>query len=133
MTRKFRPRFFGAMLCGAVGGTMIAAPVSADDPPAIGGLSIVPTDGGYRITATVDGRSAAAIDAELTVSKSDDAGRVRTSQSRQVITESGRHNEIATSQISMADEGTLKVSLVLSVEDRIVYRVSQTVTREIPD
>ncbi len=133
MTTKFRPRFFGAILGGAVGATMIAAPVFAGDPPAIGGLSVVPTDGGYRITATVDGRSTAAIDAELTVSKSDHAGRVRTRQSRQVITESGRHNEIATSQISMADEGTLKVSLVLSVEDRIVYRISQTVTQEIPD
>lgn len=121
------------MLGGAGLAAVIATPGIAGEHPAVGTLKIVPTESGYRISASVDGRGSAVIDAELTVLKEDESGRIQTRQARQVQTGRGERSEIATSNISMADEGTLEVTLVLSEGARTVYSVSQRITREIPD
>lgn len=108
-------------------------PAFAQNNVAVGTLKIVPTDSGYRITATVQGRAAATIDAKLTVMKQDASGRVQTRQSGRVQTSKGQSDQVAQSSVSLDDEGMLDVMLVLSEGDRTIYRVSQRVAREIPD
>ncbi|WP_412504387.1 curli-like amyloid fiber formation chaperone CsgH [Roseovarius sp. SYSU LYC5161] len=125
-------RYLRSVLASAGCALMAAAPTFAGDISATGSLNVVPTDGGYRITASLDGRGSGTIEAKMTVLKQDGNGRVQTQQSRRIRTRKGQSDEVATSTVSLADEGTLKVTLVLSEGDRTVYRESHEVTREIP-
>lgn len=133
MARKDWSRRLRSVLGGAGLAAAITVPSLAEEQTAVGELTIVPTDSGYRITASVDGRGTAMIDADLTVLKDDESGRIQTRQSRQVQTEPGARDEIATSTVSMSDTGTLEVTLSLSEGDRAVYRVTHRITRDIPD
>ena len=105
----------------------------AGEPDAIGRFDIAPTETGYKITATVEGRAGATIDAEMVILKNDTNGRIETRQSRKVETGPGMRSQIATSQVSMSDEGTIEATLTLSDESGIVYRVIHRIDHEIPD
>lgn len=121
------------MIAAASWAAAMSVPALAADSVAVGTLKIVPTDSGYRITATVKGRAAADIDAKLTVMKQDASGGVQTRQSRRVQTSKGQNDQVAQTSVSMDDEGMLDVTLVLSEGDRMIYRASQRVARKIPD
>lgn len=125
--RKFCPL---ALTGGMV---LLGSPGFAEETEAVGRFDIAATDTGYRITATVEGRANSTIDAEMAILKNDTSGRIETRQSRKVETGPGTSSQVATSKVSMSDEGTIEATLTLSDDSGIVYRVIQRIDHEIPD
>jgi hypothetical protein len=69
----------------------------------------------------------------MVILKNDTSGRIEIRQSRKVETGPGTSSQVATSKVSMSDEGTIEATLTLSDDSGIVYRVVQRIDHEIPD
>jgi hypothetical protein len=109
----------------------MAGTAMANEPVAVGALSINPIDDMYEITAMVEGRSpqVTSVEAELAVVKSDRSGSVQTRQSKTVEVQQGSRVQVARTGVSLGREGTLEVTLIIEENGKVVDRVVSTVLR----
>lgn len=110
--------------------TWAAAPLSADSLASTGQLVIVPTEGGYEISAVIEGRETATIEGSLTVLKDDTSGRMKTRQSRTIEATADQSFEVARTRVSFSDEGRIEATLVLTGKAGPFFRTRHLITRE---
>ncbi len=122
-------------MTSAVLGTVLTSASVADEPDAFGRILIEASDGSYEITATVNGRSATAleVEAELAVTKSDASGSVKTRQSRTVMVDDQKEEQVALTRVSLDRSGTLEVALTIEKDGVVIDRVVHTVSRNPSD
>ena len=117
------------LLAGAVS-ACLAFPVLAEPLESTGHLALIPVERGYEITAVIEGREAATIEATLTVMKEDTTGRMETRQSQTVDTEADQSVEVARTHVSLSQEGRLEATLVLTGAAGPFFRTRHLITRE---
>lgn len=122
-------------MTSAVLGTLLTSAAVADEPDAFGSILIKASDGSYEITATVNGRSATAleVEAKLAVTKSDASGSVKTRQSRTVMVDDQKEEQVALTRVSLDRSGMLEVALTIEKDGVVIDRVVHTVSRNPSD
>ncbi|WP_050523579.1 curli-like amyloid fiber formation chaperone CsgH [Pseudorhodobacter wandonensis] len=89
-------------------------------PIALPEISIVPKDGMLEISGRVIGLGSGTINATLSIEKSDTAGRLSTSQGREMTVIRGSNEVVSQSSISAQPDLILTVKLTLMNQDAII-------------
>ncbi|MDP5335559.1 MAG: hypothetical protein NWR54_11295 [Paracoccaceae bacterium] len=97
------------------------------DVPASARIEIDQTPEGFRIAGLVTGIEQVPVQAELTIEKSDHAGRVNSQQGQEVTLTPGETRTIAQNTLSLGPEGRIAATLVLRRDGVVFARVERTI------
>ncbi|MDG1128521.1 MAG: curli-like amyloid fiber formation chaperone CsgH [Paracoccaceae bacterium] len=97
------------------------------DVPASARIEIDQTPEGFRIAGLVTGIEQVPVQAELTIEKSDQAGRVNSQQGQELTLTPGETRTIAQNTLSLDPEGQIAATLVLRRDGVVFARVERTI------
>ena len=97
------------------------------DVPASASIEIDQTSEGFRIAGVVTGIEQVPVQAELTIEKSDHAGRVTSQQGQDIELPPGETRTIAQNTLSLGPEGQIAATLVLRRDGVVFARVERTI------
>ena len=97
------------------------------DVPASARIEIDQTPEGFRIAGLVTGIEQVPVQAELTIEKSDQAGRVNSQQGQELTLTPGETRTIAQNTLSLGLEGQIAATLVLRRDGVVFARVERTI------
>ena len=95
-------------------------------------IELAATPSGVSVQGKVIGLESASVDAELTVFREDNSGRVSSRQSRSLDTTTGSVHVVATMDVSAAPGAELEVLLELSADGNVFAR-SETRLGDLPE
>lgn len=97
------------------------------DVPASARIEIDQTPEGFRIAGLVTGIEQVPVQAELTIEKSDQAGRVNSQQGQELTLTPGETRTIEQNTLSLGPEGQIAATLVLRRDGVVFARVERTI------